>query len=141
MTEYAEECCLLDCPCHEFALKRPQEASSDSAREINLSSLKTSPIDRGTPKNATSDDRTAQNSLRGLWEGFEGSEDLERQEGASTTIPDFEHEWDHAPRSRRLRVEQEDALFWYTAGGRAKEEELSRRYCESSKNESSTNHD
>lgn len=33
----------------------------------------------------------------------------------------FEHDWNHAPRSRRLRTEQEDALFWYTAGARARE--------------------
>lgn len=50
--------------------------------------------------------------------------EAQRLARVATTIPDFEYDWNHAPSGRRRRVEQEDALYWYVTGGRAKEAEL-----------------
>lgn len=99
MNQFPEECHVKGCPCHEFALKRPQEASSGEEMAQDSRNVKTPPTHPGA---------------------------------SGIAIPNFEHDWNHAPRSRQLRTEQEDALFWYIAGGRAKEEELLKAFNEES---------
>lgn len=47
-----------------------------------------------------------------------------RSSSSSNVATTFEHEWLLAPSGRKRQVEQEDALWWYTAGARAREAEL-----------------
>lgn len=84
------ECGDLSCPCHEFALKTPLEASSGGEMAFDLQTVKTAP----TPASAS---------------------------GITLPIPTFTSDWDTAPRSRRARVEMEDAAYWYAMGQRAKD--------------------
>lgn len=69
------------------------------------------------------------NRFQGYQRPSEGvNEALPSRQVAKTPLPatgsTFEHDWNHAPSGRRRRVEMEDALWWYVAGGRAKEVEL-----------------
>lgn len=49
---------------------------------------------------------------------------LESRSSKSSVATTFEHDWNAASCSRRRLTEESDALYWYTAGARAKEIEL-----------------
>ncbi len=39
-------------------------------------------------------------------------------------LPDFDSDWESAPRSKRARVERDDAEYWYAKGQQAKKIEM-----------------
>lgn len=94
---YPVECSDPACPCHEWS----------KLANLALKTLQNASSSKGM----TQDSRNVKTPST-------------HPSASRMVISGFDHDWLFAPIARRRRVEQEDALFWYTAGARAKEAEM-----------------